>query len=71
MSNMAPKIINGDFEPGFYIKHFIKDIKIVTDECTDFNLELKVLNKVLKVYESLERNNCGDLGTQALIKYYE
>ncbi|WP_294392993.1 NAD(P)-dependent oxidoreductase [uncultured Clostridium sp.] len=71
MSNMAPRMIKGDFVPGFYIKHFIKDMKIAAEECREFNSELVVLNKVLEMYEYLEENNFGDLGTQALIKYYE
>ena len=33
--------------------------------------ELKELNKVLEMYETLEVNDCGNFGTQALIKYYE
>lgn len=33
MKNMAPRNVKGDFEPGFYIKHFIKDMKIAVDEC--------------------------------------
>ena len=64
-------MINEDFAPGFYIKHFIKDMKIAVEECVEFNSELKVLNKVLEMYETLELNDCGDFGTQALIKYYE
>ena len=71
MNNMAPKMINRDFEPGFYIKHFIKDMKIAIEECKKCNSELVVLNKVLEMYEKLEEKNLGDLGTQALIKYYE
>lgn len=71
MSNMAPRMIKGDFEPGFYIKHFIKDMKIAVEECEGFKSELVVLNKVLEMYEKLEENNMGDLGTQALIKYYD
>lgn len=71
MSNMAPRMIKGDFEPGFYIKHFIKDMKIAKEEAEDENIQLKVLDTVLKMYESLEENNLGDLGTQGIIKYYE
>lgn len=71
MSNMAPRMIKGDFDPGFYIKHFIKDMKIAKEEATDENIDLKVLDTVLKMYETLEENNMGDLGTQGLLKYYE
>ncbi|HCW53378.1 MAG TPA: oxidoreductase [Clostridium sp.] len=71
MSNMAPRMLKGDFDPGFYMKHFIKDMKIAKEEAEDENIKLQVLNTVLKMYESLEENNLGNLGTQGLIKYYE
>lgn len=71
MSNMAPRMLKGDFNPGFYIKHFIKDMKIAKEEAGDVNIDLKVLDTVLKMYESLENNNLGDLGTQGLLKYYQ
>lgn len=71
MSNMAPRMLKGDFDPGFYIKHFIKDMKIAKEEAGDVNIDLKVLDTVLKMYQSLENNNLGDLGTQGLLKYYQ
>ena len=36
LSNLAPRMIKGDFEPGFYIKHFIKDMKIALDEAKQY-----------------------------------
>ena len=71
MSNMAPRMLKGDFEPGFFVKHYIKDMKIATEEASDVNLEMGVLNRVLDMYESLAKDGKGDLGTQALIQYYE
>lgn len=71
MSNMAPRILNEDFNPGFYIKHFIKDMNLAMEESNDVSLNLGVLNKVLEMYKTLDENNLGDLGTQALIKYYD
>ncbi len=71
MSNMAPRILKGDFNPGFFIKHNIKDLEIAVDEAAERNLSLTVLNDVLKMYKKLEGENLGDLGTQALIKYYD
>ena len=67
MSNNAPKMYKRDFEPEFYIKHFIKDLKIANEEAPT----LKVLKDVLEMYETLEKNGNGDLGTQAICKYYE
>jgi len=71
MNNMAPRILKGDFEPGFYIKHFIKDMEIAKEESQMVDLDLCVLKEVLGLYKNLEQEGLGDLGTQALIKYYE
>jgi len=71
MTNMAPRILEGDFNPGFFIKHYIKDMNIAVEEASDSNLELGILNKVLSMYKELDNDGLGDLGTQALIKYYE
>ena len=67
MSNNAPKMYKREFEPGFYIKHMVKDLKIANDEMPN----LKVLKDVLEMYERLEEKGDGDLGTQALCKFYE
>lgn len=71
MSNTAPRILKNDFDPGFFVKHYIKDMKIAKEEADEASAHLEVLNKVLEMYESLEKEGYGDLGTQALIKYYE
>lgn len=71
MSNMAPRILKGDFEPGFFIKHYIKDMNIAADEAKNVSLDLNILNDVLEMYRELKKNGLGDLGTQALIKFYE
>lgn len=71
LSNLAPRIIKGDFEPGFYIKHFIKDMKIAAEEAEAMGLELPGLRQSLRMYESLADKGYGENGTQALIKYYE
>ena len=70
MNNNAPRILKGDLNPGFYIKHFIKDMTIATEEASDVSLNLNIVNDVLSMYKKLEEEGYGDLGTQALIKYY-
>lgn len=67
MSNNAPKMNKRDFKPGFYIKHMVKDLKIANEEVPN----LRVLKEVINMYETLERNGDGDLGTQAICKFYE
>jgi len=71
LSNLAPKMIEGDFRPGFYIKHFIKDMKIAVEESERWGLDLPGLKLSLGIYEELERAGDGDLGTQALIRHFD
>ena len=67
LKNMAPRALNGDLDPGFFIKHFVKDMKLAKEECDDLN----VLNTVLKMYEDMMDEEKGDLGTQAIVTYYD
>lgn len=71
LDNNAPKILKKDYNPGFYIKHFLKDIHIAQDEARTVALNLPGLDLVESLYASLLENGYGNLGTQALIKYYE
>ena len=65
------KIVDGSYDPGFFIKHFVKDMKLALIESNMSELNLEVLSQVLAHYEELEAMGYGELGTQALIKYYE
>ena len=67
----GPKILEGDFAPGFFMKHFIKDMSLADGEARDSGLQLEVLQAALKNYRELEAQGLGDLGTQALIKHYD
>ncbi|WP_342575134.1 NAD(P)-dependent oxidoreductase [Solibacillus sp. FSL K6-1781] len=71
LSNLAPRMLKGNLEPGFYIKHIIKDIKIALDEAERMNLQLPGLTLAKSMYDQLLAEGYGDNGTQALIKYYE
>lgn len=68
---VAPRILAGDFAPGFFIRHFIKDMKLAEEEAGNAGICLGVLDYVLSMYEDMEANGKGDLGTQALIQYYQ
>ena len=67
---MGLKIINGDFAPGFYIEHFIKDLGIALLEAERMELDLPALTMARKLYAKLAQNGHGRLGTQALFKHY-
>lgn len=71
MSNNGPKMISGDYAPGFYIQHFIKDMRIAKDEAAQRGVELPVLDMVLSMYESLMEDGRGNDGTQAIIEWYQ
>lgn len=70
MSNNGYKMISGDKAPGFFIKHFIKDLAIAQEEGEQRDLTLPILKKTLKMYRKMEEKGKGDLGTQALIDLY-
>jgi 3-hydroxyisobutyrate dehydrogenase len=71
LSIFGPKILEGDYAPGFFLKHFVKDMKLALVEANRSELSLEVLSQALANYEELEAEGFGDLGTQALIKHYE
>lgn len=70
MNNMAPRMLKADFEPGFYIRHFIKDLSLALEGAEDADISIPVAETVLDFYRTLEQEGHGDEGTQALIKYY-
>lgn len=71
MSNVAPRVLKDDYNPGFFIKHFIKDMKLADEEAQGAGIRLGVLEYILSMYQNLEAEGMGELGTQALIKYYK
>ncbi len=70
LSNLAPRMLDGDFRPGFYIKHFIKDMKIALESAEEMGLKTPGLKLALSLYEELAEKGEEDSGTQALFKYY-
>lgn len=68
MEMYAPRILANDMEPGFYIKHFVKDLGIALEEAREMNLALPGLALANQLYIALQGHGEGDLGTQALIK---
>ena len=70
IANMAPRALAGDFAPGFFVKHFIKDMKIIHDETAGRGVTLEMLESVLALYERFAAAGGENDGTQALIKFY-
>ncbi len=71
LTNNGPKMLTGDNAAGFYIKHFVKDMNIALDEAGEGGIMLPVLGIVAAMYSELCDEGLEDLGTQALIRYYE
>jgi len=71
LTNLAPRMLNGDFAPGFYMKHFIKDMGIALDEAKRMNLQLPGLKLAYSLYQELAEKGLENEGTQALHKAYQ
>ncbi|MFZ7942116.1 MULTISPECIES: NAD(P)-dependent oxidoreductase [Bacillaceae] len=71
LSNLAPRMLNGNFEPGFYIKHFIKDMKIAIDEAERMDMDVPGLSLAKSLYDQLAEKGEENSGTQALYKYWK
>lgn len=71
LSNLAPRMIKGDFEPGFFVKHFIKDMTIAIESAAEIGLKTHGLDLSLKLYKELAESGENDAGTQALMKLFE
>ena len=70
LSNYGPRIIAGNFEPGFYVKHFIKDMEIALQAAGEMGLETPGLQLALDLYKELAEEGYADAGTQALYTLY-
>ena len=71
LSHLAPRMAQKDYEPGFYIKHMVKDLGIALQEAKQMNLTLPGLEMANEMYQKLVAQGYGDNGTQALIRLYE
>jgi 3-hydroxyisobutyrate dehydrogenase len=67
LSNLAPRIVAGDYAPGFFVDHFVKDMGIALDEAARMQLALPGLALARQLYIALQAQGHGGDGTQALI----
>lgn len=68
--NLGAKMIVGDFAPGFYVEHFLKDLGIALEEAQKVNLDLPALALAKKLYEQLVADGCSRNGTQVIFRRY-
>ena len=71
LTNLAPKMIAGDFAPGFYVKHFVKDLGIALESAREMGLELPILGLANKLFTELSSSGRSELGTHALFLLYQ
>ena len=71
LSNLAPRMLADDFEPGFFVKHFIKDMGIALEESTNMNVNTPGLELAHQLYEQLAESGEENSGTQALLKLWK
>jgi 3-hydroxyisobutyrate dehydrogenase len=67
LSNYAPRMLKGNFDPGFFVEHFIKDMGIALAESKRMNLSLPGLALAEQLYVALKAQGHGRKGTQSLI----
>lgn len=70
LTNYAPRILREDFTAGFFVKHFVKDLKVALAEAEKMDIQLPGTSLAKELYEKLENQGHGNDGTQALIKLW-
>jgi 3-hydroxyisobutyrate dehydrogenase len=67
LNNLGPRIIDRNFEPGFFVEHFLKDMGIALDEAKRMGLALPGLALANQLYVAVQAQGLGRKGTQALM----
>ena len=67
LENLAPRILKRNFDPGFFVEHFVKDLGIALDEARRMGLALPGLALVHQLYVAVQAQGHGRLGTHALM----
>jgi len=70
MTSYGPRILKNDFKPGFFVHHFIKDMRLALEECEKMSITLPGLEVAYKLYNELEEEVRNTNGTQAISKWY-
>ena len=71
LSNLAPRVLERDFAPGFMVKLQQKDLRLVLQEADRLKLSLPATSLVHHLFHALESQGAGDEGTQALVRVLE
>ena len=68
LDNLAPRVLRKDYEPGFMVDHFIKDMGIALEEAEKMELPLPSLALTRQLYLAIKAQGLGKKGTQVLVK---
>lgn len=70
MNTLGRRILKGDFAPGFFVDHFVKDLGLCLEECRRMGLVLPGTERAEECYRQLQAQGAGKLGTQSLISLF-
>ena len=68
LSNLYPRVVSGDYAPGFFVQHFLKDIRIALSEAETMGLDLQGLALAEQMYDRVVELGGEEQGTQALYR---
>ncbi|MDC1005057.1 NAD(P)-dependent oxidoreductase [Opitutales bacterium] len=68
LNQLGPRMVQEDWVPGFFVKHFIKDMGIALEDAGRMNLKLKGLELAMSFYEQVKKEGCSENGTQVLMR---
>ena len=68
INQLGPRMVDGDWEPGFFVKHFVKDIGIALEDSARLGLKLQGLELAREFYQRVVEEGFADKGTQVLLK---
>lgn len=71
LEKLGPRMLVGDFDPGFYVEHFVKDLGIVLDEARRMQLSVPGTAQAFQLYEMMMAQDKGRMGTQGLLTVLE
>jgi 3-hydroxyisobutyrate dehydrogenase len=71
LTGAGPRMLAGDYAPGFYVKHFIKDMDLALAQAEKLELDARGLELVRSLFGELSRRGHGDEGTQSLFRLYD
>ena len=69
LSNLAPRMLDENFEPGFFIKHFIKDMTIAKENSEKMDLNTPGLDLSIELYKKAAEQGYEEKGTQAIYDF--